>query len=450
MAESKKKDNKKRVIIMGAAGRDFHNFNSFFRDNKDAEVVCFTAAQIPDIAGRKYPKALSGKYYPNGISIEPEEKLVELIAKKKADEVILAYSDLAHVNVMHKASIVIAAGADFRLMGPRTTTFKSKKPVISVCAVRTGCGKSQTTRRVCKLLKDAGLKVVAIRHPMPYGDLAKQAVQRFASYADLDKQKCTIEEREEYEPHIDMGIVVYAGVDYEKILRQAEKEADVIVWDGGNNDLPFYESDLHIVIADPHRAGHELLYHPGEANVRMADLVIINKVDSATEANVLLVERNVREINPNAKVMRAMSTITIDAPELIKGKRVLVVEDGPTLTHGEMSYGAGIIAARNVGVAGTIDPRPYAVGSLVGVFKKFKQLTNVLPAMGYGKTQIEELETTINAAECDAVIVGTPIDLRRVLKNINKPAVRVHYDLDEADPELLKSMVLAVAGKRKA
>ena len=430
---------------MGAAGRDFHNFNAYFRNNSNSQVVCFTAAQIPDIADREYPPELSGEQYPQGIPIEPEEKLKELIKTENIDEVVLAYSDLNHVDVMHKASLVLAAGADFRLMGLGTTTFASSKPVISVCAVRTGCGKSQTTRRVCKILKEKGLKVVAIRHPMPYGDLAKQAVQRFENYEDLDKHECTIEEREEYEPHIDIGVIVYAGVDYEKILRQAEAEADVIVWDGGNNDLPFYKSDLHIVIADPHRPGHELAYHPGEANLRMADLVIINKVDSAKEADIITVRENTRKVNPDAIIMRAKSTVTIEEPEKVAGKTVLVVEDGPTLTHGDMRYGAGIIAANAVGVSEIIDPKPYAVGSLIQVFEKFKQLTNVLPAMGYSAAQVQELEDTINAAECDAVIAGTPIDLGRVIKNINKPLVRVHYKLEEADPRLFEELVLKAA-----
>jgi len=417
-----------KVIIMGAAGRDFHNFNVYFRDNANYEVVAFTATQIPNIEGRKYPASLAGKLYPRGIEIHPEKDLPQLIKKHGVEQVILAYSDLNYVDVMHKASIVNAAGADFRLMGSNQTALKAKVPVIAICAVRTGSGKSQTTRAIASILRAKGRKVVAIRHPMPYGDLEKQAVQRYATYADLDKNECTIEEREEYEPHIDKGIIVYAGVDYERILRQAEKEADVILWDGGNNDTPFYVPDLHIVIADPHRAEHARLYYPGETNVRMADVVIINKVDTASPKDVELVKQIVRELNPKAKIIQAASPVTVDDPKAIKGKRVLVIEDGPTVTHGEMKFGAGTIAAQNVGVKEIIDPRPFAVNSIKQTFEKFRHLEKVLPAMGYGNQQVKDLQDTINAAKCDAVVSGTPIDLNRVLK-ANKPIIRVRYEL---------------------
>lgn len=417
-----------RVIIMGAAGRDFHNFNVYFRDNANYEVVAFTATQIPNIEGRRYPSSLAGKLYPRGIEIYPERDLPELIRKFKVEQVVLAYSDLSHVDVMHKASIVNAAGADFRLMGPNQTALKAKVPVIAVCAVRTGSGKSQTTRAIASILRAKGRRVVAIRHPMPYGDLEKQAVQRFATYADLDKYECTIEEREEYEPHIDKGIIVYAGVDYEKILRQAEKEADVILWDGGNNDTPFYVPDLHITVADPHRAEHARLYYPGETNIRMADVVIINKVDTADPKNVELVKEIVKELNPKAKVLTAASPLTVDDPKAIKGKRVLVIEDGPTVTHGEMAYGAGFIAAKNAGAKEIIDPRPFAVNSIKATFAKYRHLEKVLPAMGYGNQQVKDLEETINASKCEVVVSGTPIDLNRVLK-ASKPIVRVRYEL---------------------
>ncbi|MFY9133844.1 MAG: cyclic 2,3-diphosphoglycerate synthase [Bacillota bacterium] len=427
---------KTKVIIMGAAGRDFHNFNVYFRDNERYEVVAFTATQIPDIAGRMYPAELAGKLYPNGIPIYPEDQLEELIVKHDIDQAIFAYSDLSHVDIMHKASAVMAAGADFRLMGPNTTMLKSKVPIVAIVAVRTGVGKSQTTRYVSQALIDAGLKVVAIRHPMPYGDLAKQAVQRFATYEDLDIHECTIEEREEYEPHIDRGVIVYAGVDYGRILEEAEKEADVILWDGGNNDFSFYKPDLTITLVDPHRAGHEVLYHPGETNVRLADVVIINKVDTAKPEDVETVRKNVQRINPRAQIIDAASPVTVEDPEMIRGKRVLVVEDGPTLTHGGMGYGAGVVAARQFGAGELVDPRPFAVGSIVETLERFHHLEPLLPAMGYSKKQIDELETTINRSDAEVVLIGTPIDLRRVLK-IDKPAVRARYELEqESGPDL--------------
>ena len=425
---------------MGAAGRDFHNFNVYFRDNANYEVVAFTATQIPNIEGRKYPASLAGKLYPKGIDIYPEKDLRELIKKHGVEQVVFAYSDVAHVDVMHKASIVNAAGADFRLMGGNQTALKSKVPVVAICAVRTGSGKSQTTRAIASILRAKGRRVVAIRHPMPYGDLEKQAVQRFATYADLDKNECTIEEREEYEPHIDKGIIVYAGVDYEKILRQAEKEADVILWDGGNNDTPFYVPDLHITVADPHRPEHGRLYHPGEVNMRMADVIIINKVDTAEARNVELVKDISKELNPKARIMTAGSPVTVDDPKAIKGKKVLVIEDGPTVTHGEMKFGAGLIAAQKAGAREVIDPRPYAVGSIKSTFEKYKHLEKVLPAMGYGPTQVRELQETINAAKCDVVVSGTPIDLNRVLK-ANKPLIRVRYDLEILDGYTLEDLL---------
>ncbi len=429
---------KQRVIIMGAAGRDFHNFNVYFRNNPDYEVVAFTATQIPNIEGRVYPPELAGKDYPNGIPIYPEEELDRLIKDLSADQVVFAYSDISHEYVMHKASQVIAAGADFRLMGAGTTMLKSSKPVVAVCAVRTGCGKSQTTRRVCDLLREMGHKVVAVRHPMPYGDLTKQVCQRFATYEDMDRYECTIEEREEYEPHINRGVVVYAGVDYEQILREAEKEADVIVWDGGNNDLSFFKPDLYIVVADPHRPGHELRYHPGEANLRAADVVVINKVDTASVEGVNTVREHISQVNPAAVVIEAASPVFVEAPEAIRGKRVLVVEDGPTLTHGEMAYGAGVVAARRFGAAEIVDPRPYAVGSIADTYAKYPTTGNVLPAMGYGKKQMEELEATIARTPADLVIIATPIDLRRVVK-IDKPSQRVRYELQEiGQPSLVE------------
>ena len=431
---------RKKVIIMGAAGRDFHNFNVYFRDNPEYEVVAFTAAQLPNIAGRKYPPELAGKLYPNGIPIYPEEELPELIKKFDVDEVVFSYSDISHEYVMHKASLALACGADFKLLGPKSTMLKSEKPVVSVCAVRTGAGKSPTSRKVCKILKELGYKVVVVRHPMPYGDLRKQVCQRFASLEDLDKYECTIEEREDYEPHIRNGFVVYAGVDYEKILREAEKEADVILWDGGNNDLPFFKPDLHIVVTDPHRAGHELKYHPGEANLRMADVVIINKVDTASKENVEKVERNVKLVNPEAIIIKTACPLVIDQPELVEGKRVLCVEDGPTVTHGEMPLGAGGFAVKRYKIKEMVDPRPWAVGSIKETFEKYPHLGPVLPAMGYGERQMKELEETINACDCDVVVLGTPTDLRRYLK-LNKPAVRVTYEIEEVSKPSLKEIL---------
>ncbi|HNQ79410.1 MAG TPA: cyclic 2,3-diphosphoglycerate synthase [Acidobacteriota bacterium] len=420
----------KKVVIMGAAGRDFHNFNLFFRDNKDYEVVAFTATQIPDIAGRKYPAELAGKLYPKGIPIFDEKELPKIMKDKGIDLVVFSYSDIAHEDIMHKASLVLAEGVSFMFLGPKETMVKSKKPVISICAVRTGCGKSQTTRRVSEILRAAGKKVVAIRHPMPYGDLAKQKVQRFATLKDLDKHKCTIEEREEYEPHIMNGVIVYAGVDYEAILREAEKEADVVLWDGGNNDTPFYKSDLEIVVVDPHRPGHEVGYHPGETNTRRADVIVINKVDTADIDNIDEVRYNVNAVNPRATVIEAASPLSVSKPMAIRGKKVLVVEDGPTLTHGEMAYGAGVMAARKYGAAELVDPRPYAVASIQETYRKYPDIGILLPAMGYGDKQVKDLETTINKTKCDLVVIATPIDLSRIIK-INKPTVRVEYSLSE-------------------
>ncbi len=431
---------KQRVLIMGAAGRDFHNFNTYFRQADEYEVVAFTATQIPDIEGRMYPPELAGAHYPQGIPIHPEEDLLHLIAEHQVDQVVFAYSDVPHEYVMHKASQVLAAGADFRLMGLKNTQIESTKPVVSVCAVRTGSGKSQTTRRVSLILRDMGYKVAAIRHPMPYGDLTKQIVQRFAEYADLDKHDCTIEEREEYEPHIDNGVIVYAGVDYEKILRQAEEEVDIVLWDGGNNDLPFYKADLNIVVADPHRPGHETTYHPGEANVRMADVFVINKVDTADREDVMVVSESLRRLNPEAQIIEGASPLFVQDPGAIRGKRVLVVEDGPTLTHGEMAYGAGWVAARRYGAAEIVDPRPFAVGSIVETFQKYPTTGNVLPAMGYGETQMKELEQSIRNADVDLVVIGTPIDLSRILK-IDKPSQRVQYELQEIGAPTLKDIL---------
>ncbi|HHV16522.1 MAG TPA: GTPase [Gelria sp.] len=432
-----------RIIIMGAAGRDFHNFNTYFRDNPLYRVVAFTATQIPDIEGRLYPPLLAGSRYPEGIPIYAEEELPELIEKYDVDQVIFAYSDVHHEYVMHQASLVMACGADFRLMGPQTTMLKSKCPVVAITAVRTGSGKSQTTRYVAGLLTEAGKKVAVIRHPMPYGNLEEQVCMRFATYDDLDKFQCTIEEREEFEPHIDSGMVVYAGVDYEVILQQAEAEADVIIWDGGNNDIPFYVSDIHIVIVDPHRPGHETSYHPGETNLRMADIAIINKIDSADPAKVEEVKEAINRYNPAATVVLANSPISVEQPELIKGKKVLVVEDGPTLTHGSMAYGAGVIAAEKLEAGELLDPRPYAVGSIKETFAKYNHLSRLLPAMGYGKTQIQELEQTINSSPAEIVVIGTPIDLRRVM-TINKPAVRVGYELEEIGTPQLKRLLAKI------
>lgn len=417
-----------RVLIMGAAGRDFHNFNTFFRDNDQYEVVAFTATQIPGIDGRIYPAELAGRLYPSGIPIKEEKDFVTLIKDYHIDQVVFAYSDVSHEYVMHKASEVLAAGADFRLLGLDNTIVESTKPVISICAVRTGSGKSQTSRYVVTTLRDMGLNVVAVRHPMPYGNLIAQTVQRFAEYDDLDEYETTIEEREEYEPYIDRGAVIFAGVDYEKILRAAEQEADIIIWDGGNNDLPFYKSDFHIAVVDPHRPGHELQYYPGESNVRLADVVIINKVDTADYANVLQVRQNVQKLNPSAIILEAASPITVDDPNAIRGKRVLVVEDGPTLTHGEMKYGAGVVAAQRFGAAEIVDPRPFAVRSIADTYTKYPTTGPVLPAMGYGARQMADLEETINRSDVDLVIVATPIDLRRVI-NVQKPMVRTGYDL---------------------
>jgi predicted GTPase len=430
----------KRIIIMGAAGRDFHNFNTYFRGNDSYEVVAFTATQIPDIEGRTYPADLAGVSYPEGIPIYPEEQLIELIKQEQIDQVIFAYSDVPHAYVMSKASMVLAAGADFRMMGTKNTTVKSSKPLVSVCAVRTGAGKSQTTRRVSLILREMGYKVAAIRHPMPYGDLAKQAVQRFAEYSDLDKHECTIEEREEYEPHIDNGVIVYAGVDYEKILRQAEQEVDIVLWDGGNNDLPFYETDFHIVVADPHRPGHEVAYHPGEANALLADVFVLNKVDTASPEGVLAVRESLRKLNPNSIMVEAASPLFVDDPDAIRGKRVLVVEDGPTLTHGEMAYGAGWVAARRYGAAEIVDPRPFAVGTIVDTYQKYPTTGKVLPAMGYGEKQMNELEQTIDNADVDLVVIGTPIDLTRVIK-IKKPYQRVRYELQEIGEPTLATLL---------
>jgi predicted GTPase len=430
----------KKVIIMGAAGRDFHNFNTYFRDNKDYRVVAFTATQIPDIEGRKYPAELAGKLYPKGIPIHAEAELNDLIAAHKVDDVHFAYSDVSHEYVMQKASQVMAAGANFVLLGPNDTMIKSRKPVISVCAVRTGSGKSQTSRRVAEILQKKGRKVAAIRHPMPYGDLVKQKVQRFADYADLDRHDCTIEEREEYEPHIDKGIIVYAGVDYGAILRQAEKEADVILWDGGNNDFSFYRSDLEIVVADPHRAGHELRYHPGETNFRRAQVIVINKMDTAKKEDIDIVLANIKRVNPKAAVVRANSPTIVEDGGRITGKRVLVIEDGPTLTHGGMKYGAGIVAARKYGAAEIIDPRPFAVGTIKKTFEKYNHLDNVLPAMGYGDKQTRELAKTIEAIDCDLVVSATPIDITRVIK-VSKPILRVGYELEEIGSPTLKDLL---------
>ncbi len=421
---------KTKVIIMGAAGRDFHNFNTFYRDNDEYDVVAFTATQIPDIEGRKYPTALAGDLYPNGIPIEPEADLEKLIREHDVDEVVFSYSDVPHEYVMHLASKVIELGPDFKVMGGARTMVKSTKPVVAICAVRTGCGKSQTTRRVAEILTEAGKQVVAIRHPMPYGDLEKQAVQRFETIDDLKKHDCTIEEMEEYEPHINRGTIVYAGVDYEAILREAEKEADVILWDGGNNDMPFYKPDVMITVADPHRAGHETTYYPGESNLLMADTIVINKIDTADKEGVEIVRNNIRKLNPEATVIDGASPIGVEDPSLITGKRALVVEDGPTLTHGGMKYGAGVVAADKFGASELIDPRPYTTGKISETYAKYPNIGTLLPAMGYGEQQMKDLEATINAVDCDVVIIGTPIDLRRVI-DIKHPSVRVTYDLQE-------------------
>ena len=439
----------RRTIILGAAGRDFHNFNTVYRNDPSHHVVAFTATQIPGIEGRVYPASLAGPLYPDGIPIHAEEDLPRLIRELKADLCVFSYSDVSYAHVMHLASLCAAAGADFTLLGADRTMLKSTLPVIAITAVRTGAGKSQTTRFMSNLIKKRELRVVAIRHPMPYGDLAAQACQRFATYDDLESERCTIEEREEYEPHIDNGFVVYAGVDYEQILRAAEKEADVILWDGGNNDLPFYAPSLHICVADPHRAGHEVAYWPGEANFRRADLIIINKCDTADEANIRSIEENARKLNMRAKVVRAASPVTVDQPELVRGKRVLVIEDGPTLTHGGMSYGAGVVGAKREGAREIVDPKPYAVGSIIDTYAKYANSAGILPAMGYGEQQVRELEETIRRTPADTVVIGTPIDLRRVL-TLDKPAVRVRYDLRPAedDVELVDDLVDRVITQR--
>jgi predicted GTPase len=421
---------RKNILIMGAAGRDFHNFNLYYRNNKDYNVVAFTATQIPNIEGRLYPPELAGELYPNGIKIYDESELVEIIKSLKVDEVVFSYSDVPFNYVMTKGSIVNAAGAAFSMLGTNGTMVKSTKPVIAVIAVRTGAGKSQTSRKVVQTLRDHGKKVVSVRHPMPYGDLVKQKVQRFGSLEDLKKHNCTIEEIEEYEPHIAMGSVIYSGVDYEAILREAEKEADVIIWDGGNNDIPFYKPDLVFTVVDPHRPGHEISYYPGNTSLRLADVAVINKVVSALPDSIRTVRRNISEVNPKALVIEAASPIFVDNPELIKGKRVLVVEDGPTLTHGEMEYGAGMVAAWDFGAKEIIDPRPFTVNTISQTFAKYPKIGKLLPAMGYGDEQMKDLEETINNTQCDSVVIGTPIDLGRILK-INKPSTRVRYELQE-------------------
>lgn len=430
-----------KVIIMGAAGRDFHNFNVYFRDNPRYRVVAFTAAQIPDIEYRLYPPELTGELYPDGISIYPENQLSDLIQKYKVDLVAFSYSDIPHRDVMHKASVVMACGADFILIGATYTMLKSEKVVVAVCAVRTGCGKSQTTRHICRIMREMGQRVVVVRHPMPYGDLTKQIIQRFSSYKDFEKHKCTIEEREEYEPLVDQDIVVYAGIDYGQILKEAEKEADIIVWDGGNNDTPFYFPDVHIVIFDPHRAGHERLYYPGETNMIMADIAVINKVGSADSAQVEIVRKNIEKYAPGAEIVLAESAVLVDDPNLIRGKRVLVVEDGPTLTHGEMPFGAGTIAAQMHEAACIVDPRPQITGSLKETFETYPHVGALLPAMGYSKDQIHDLELTINKVDCELVLFATPIDLPKIV-SINKPTLRVYYEYRDHDKPLLEEVLL--------
>jgi predicted GTPase len=435
-----------KVLIMGAAGRDFHNFNTYFRDNEKYEVVAFTATQIPYINDRKYPAVLAGRLYPNGIDIHDESEMPELVRKHGVEQVVFAYSDVPYEYVMHRSALVNALGADFRLLGPDHTMVKSTKPVIAVCAVRTGAGKSQTTRKIQTMLRAAGKKVVSIRHPMPYGDLAKQAVQRYATIDDLKKHDCTIEEMEEYEPHVAAGNVIYAGVDYEAILREAEKEADVILWDGGNNDFPFYKQDLMITVADPHRPGNEVSFYPGECTLRMADVVIINKIDSASPEGVQTVRESIERVNPKAIVIDGASPITVDKPELIKGKRCLVVEDGPTLTHGHMKIGAGVVAARKFGAKELVDPRPYTVGKLKLTFQTYPNIGTLLPAMGYGEEQVKDLEATINKTKCDTVVIATPIDLNRIIK-IDKPTVKVGYDLQEIGSPNLTEVLEAFCKK---
>lgn len=431
---------RRKVLIMGAAGRDFHNFNTFFRNNKNYEVLGFTATQIPDISSRKYPAELAGEDYPEGIPIFPEDKLTELIKEKEIDLVVFAYSDVPHQYLMEKSSIVNAAGADFTLLGPESTQIESSKPLISICAVRTGCGKSQTTRYVAGILKDMGKKISIIRHPMPYGDLVAQKVQKFESMQDMKDAKCTIEEMEEYEPHINMGNNVYAGVDYGEILELAEKDGDVVIWDGGNNDFSFYLPDINIVVADPFRAGHELTYYPGMVNFLMADIIIINKTDTAEKEDIKKVRDNAEKYNPDAIVIEGESPITVEDPSLIEGKRVLVVEDGPTLTHGEMSFGAGWVAAEKYNAAEIVDPRPYAVGTIKETFRKYTTTGKVLPAMGYGDKQMEELEETIKKSDVDSVIIGTPIDLRKHI-NVDKPSTRVKYELDVGEETFIREAI---------
>lgn len=440
---------KTRAIIMGAAGRDFHNFNTFFRSNKDYEVVAFTAAQIPNIQGRIYPRELSGPLYPKGIPIYAEEDLPALIKNERINVVVFSYSDVSHIDVMHKASTVVAAGADFELLGPHSTCLKADIPVVSVCAVRTGVGKSQTTRKVCEIIKAHGHKVVVVRHPMPYGDLTKQICQRFADTSDLDRYHCTIEEREEYAPHIDRKTIVYAGVDYGEILKEAQHEAEILLWDGGNNDFPFYVTDLNIVLVDPLRPGHEVSYYPGEANLKMADTIIINKVDSATPGQMEEVKKNIKLNNPAAMVIEATSPITVDDPGLVRGKSVLVIEDGPTLTHGEMCYGAGVVASKNLGAKELIDPRPYAKGSIKEIFEKYTHIGTLLPAMGYSQLQMQELKDTIEATPCDLVVIGTPIDLRKMI-DMKRPSVRVKYELQEiGKPDLEDALEKIFASLKK-
>jgi predicted GTPase len=434
---------KTRVLIMGAAGRDFHNFNVVYRNTSECEVVAFTATQIPNIDGRRYPPELAGPSYPEGIPIHPEEELFRLIKDLKIDEVVFSYSDVSHVYVMNRASIVLAAGADFKLLGAASTMLESKVPVVSVCAVRTGAGKSQTTRRIRQILAKKGKKTVIVRHPMPYGDLVKQRVQRFESYADLERHGCTIEEREEYEPHLAEGAVVYAGVDYQDILREAEKEADVVLWDGGNNDLPFYRPSIEIVVTDPHRAGHELEYYPGEANLRRADAIVLNKIDSADLENIQKLRENIYMVNPAATIIEAASPIFVDKPEMVRGKKVLAIEDGPTVTHGEIPFGAAVLAARRFGMAELVDARPHAVGTIRDTYEKYTHLGPALPAMGYGEQQIQDLEATIDATDADLIVFATPVDFRRLV-NLSKPAVRVRYELQEIGKPDLKEVLTEI------
>ncbi|MEE9179354.1 MAG: cyclic 2,3-diphosphoglycerate synthase [Vicinamibacteria bacterium] len=434
---------KTRVLIMGAAGRDFHNFNVRYRSDPRYEVVAFTATQIPNIEGRRYPAELAGSLYPQGIPIHSEDELAELVPKLSVDEVVFAYSDVSHNYVMHRASATIAAGADFKLLGARSTMLAAKVPVVSICAVRTGAGKSQTTRRVRRILTEKGRRVVVVRHPMPYGDLVKQRVQRFSSFEDLDRHDCTIEEREEYQPHLAEGTVVYAGVDYQEILRQAEAECDVLLWDGGNNDLPFYQPTVEIVVADPHRAGHELTYHPGEANLLRAQVIVINKMDSASKEGIQTLRSNIAASNPKAMVIEASSPLSVDDEEMIRGKKVLAIEDGPTITHGGMEFGAATLAAHRFGASELVDPRPHAVGSLRDTFEKYPHLGEALPAMGYGAKQIQELEATINGSEAEVVLFATPVDLRHLVK-LDKPALRVRYELQEIGEPNLKDALVSI------